>query len=88
MGGSISERCLEVPAWMFDRAVCAKVRFDVAPHVDVGALVDLVKLLRAARPFRLHTFRAQHRALTTRIGEASMTGALSLNRPTGVCRRN
>ena len=46
----MSERCLEVPAWMFDRGICAKVRFDAAPHVNTGALVDLVKLLRATRP--------------------------------------
>jgi len=49
IGGSTSERCLEVPAWMFDRGVCAAVRFDTAPHVDIGALIDLEKLLRATR---------------------------------------
>ena len=50
IGGSISERWLEVPDWMFDRGVCAMVRIDTAPHVDVGALANLVKLLRATRP--------------------------------------
>jgi hypothetical protein len=35
---------------MFDRGVCAMVRLDVAPHADLGALVALVKLLRATRP--------------------------------------
>ena len=48
--GSMSERCLELPTWMFDRGICAAVRFEAAPHVDIGALVDLVKLLAAVRP--------------------------------------
>lgn len=46
----MSERCLEVRAWMFDRGVCAMVRIEASAHVDVGALADLSKLLRAGRP--------------------------------------
>ena len=30
IGGWMSERCLEVPAWMFDRGFCAKSRFEAA----------------------------------------------------------
>ena len=42
-------RYLEVPAWMFDRGICPKAHWNLAPYVDIGALVDLVKLLRAIR---------------------------------------
>ncbi|MGY2735523.1 hypothetical protein ACVWYO_003197 [Sphingomonas sp. UYP23] len=31
IGGSVSERCPSVPAWMFDRGICAKVRFERLP---------------------------------------------------------
>lgn len=48
--GAMSDRWLEIPAWMFDRAVCALVRIGVAPQVDIGTLNALARLLRAAEP--------------------------------------
>ena len=50
IAGSAADRLLEIPAWMFDRAVCGMVRVDGTPRVDIGALVALVKLLQAAQP--------------------------------------
>src|SRR5262249_23671599 len=47
MVDSDSDRWQEVPAWMFDRAVCVKVRLRVSdPHADISALVALASLLR------------------------------------------
>jgi hypothetical protein len=38
-------RCLAVPAWMFDRAVCLGVRQSDTPQVELAALVRLRRLL-------------------------------------------
>lgn len=46
----MSDGWLEIPVWMFDRAVCALVRIGVAPQVDIGTLSALASLLRAAKP--------------------------------------
>ena len=46
---SDANRWLEIPAWMFDRSACAKVRVAVEPHIDLPALVMLGALLRDAR---------------------------------------
>ncbi len=44
---SDSDRWLEIPAWMFDRSACAKVRLVATdPHADISALVALASLLR------------------------------------------
>lgn len=47
--GATSDRWLEIPAWMFDRAACALARGRVVPGRP-GALSALAKLLRAAKP--------------------------------------
>ena len=37
---SDSDRWREIPAWMFDRSACAKVRLVATdPHADISALV-------------------------------------------------
>ena len=46
---SAASRWLEIPAWMFDRATCAKVRLSAEPRTDLSALVMLGALLRDAR---------------------------------------
>ena len=46
---SDANRWLEIPAWMFDRSACAKVRLAVEPHTDLSALVMLGALLRDVR---------------------------------------
>src|SRR5262249_6234546 len=43
---SDAKRWLEIPAWMFDRSACAKVRLAVEPNTDLSALVMLGALLR------------------------------------------
>jgi len=43
---SDANRWLEIPAWMFDRSACAKVRLAVEPHTDLSVLVMLGALLR------------------------------------------
>jgi hypothetical protein len=39
------ERWLEIPAWMFDRSACAKVRLEGKPHTDLAALARLAALV-------------------------------------------
>ena len=59
IGGSTSERCLEVPAWMFDRGVCAAggneasaVNFEMGNYVVVrGDLKAVTKVLQEGQPF-------------------------------------
>ena len=43
-----SDRWLELPAWMLDRAACAPMRMTAQPRVDVGALAALQALLTEA----------------------------------------
>jgi hypothetical protein len=38
-------RCMDVPAWMFDRAACLRVRRADTPRVELGALICLKALL-------------------------------------------
>lgn len=45
LSGVPSDRLLEVPAWMFDRAVSGNWRSLPVPHVDLAALHVLAKLL-------------------------------------------
>jgi hypothetical protein len=39
-----------VPAWMFDEAICARVRCAERPTVDCRALLSLAHLLDSVRP--------------------------------------
>src|SRR5690606_24260571 len=48
LSGRSSDRWLEVPAWMFDRAASAAWHIAVTPHVDLGTLGGLVMLLKEA----------------------------------------
>src|SRR6266446_10328427 len=43
---SDADRWLEVPAWMFDRSACARVRVAADAHVDLAALTALAALLQ------------------------------------------
>ena len=54
---SDAKRWLEIPAWMFDRSACAKVRLAVGPHTDLSALVMLGALLRDVRNIRSTQFK-------------------------------
>jgi len=45
LSGSDACRWLEVPAWMFDRSTCAKLRM-AAAHADLAAPTALAALLR------------------------------------------
>src|SRR5258708_1864682 len=57
LSGSDADRWLEVPAWMFDRSACAKVRVADA-HVDLAALTNLAAFLRHMRNGRLTSSNA------------------------------
>src|SRR5579863_2702153 len=46
LNGSDSNRWLEIPAWMFDRSTCVKVRVATEAHADLWALATLGALLR------------------------------------------
>lgn len=47
---SRSDRLLEVPSWMFERAASATWRIGAAPHVDGAAFAALAMLLQDATP--------------------------------------
>lgn len=47
--GSPADRWRDIPAWMFDRAVCTVMRVEATPRVDIGALNALCKLLQVAQ---------------------------------------
>ena len=72
LSGEASDRWLEVPAWMFDRALSASWRITAAPHVDLAVLGALASFFRTQARHRNRGRWAQHWALTTRIGEMSM----------------
>ena len=46
LSGSDADCWLEVPAWMFDRSACTKVRVVADGHADLAALTTLATLLR------------------------------------------
>ena len=46
-GDLTGRRTLELPVWMFDRAVCVGVRMVPAPQVELQSLSDLAMLLAA-----------------------------------------
>ena len=46
-GDLTGRRTLELPIWMFDRAICVGVRMAPAPQVDLQSLSDLAALLAA-----------------------------------------
>lgn len=45
LGAKQTARCMHVPAWMFDRAACLRVRRADTPQVELAALICLKGLL-------------------------------------------
>jgi hypothetical protein len=68
---------LEIPAWMFDRATCSRMRLTVTPRVACEHLVALRTLLRACGTATrtLQGLQDQHRPLNT-TGDADATTPL------------
>jgi hypothetical protein len=64
---SNANRWLEIPAWMFDRSACAKVRLADEPHTDLSALVMLGALRRPLPAVEF--FPAEIGTLAGRAGE-------------------
>jgi hypothetical protein len=52
------DRSVEVPAWMFERAVCDQLRLTATPFVDCHALIELKAVLRTAP--RADMLQAEH----------------------------
>jgi hypothetical protein len=48
LSGSDAGRSVEIPAWMFDRTVCAEARLSATAYVSAAALSALCDLLRHA----------------------------------------
>jgi hypothetical protein len=46
--GSDADRWLKVPAWMFSRLACARVRVAADAHADMAALMALAGMVRHA----------------------------------------
>ena len=46
LNGTDADRRLEVPAWMFDRSACARVRVAADVYVKLSALTSLMALLQ------------------------------------------
>ena len=65
-----NDRSLEVPAWMFEPAVCDHLRVADTPLVDCQALIELKAVLHTA--LRADVLQAQHHSLTAR-GDADAT---------------
>jgi hypothetical protein len=59
-------RSLEVPAWMFEPAVCDHLRVADAPFVDCPTLIELQGVLQTALPADM--LQAQHLSLTAAGG--------------------
>jgi hypothetical protein len=53
---------LEIPAWMFDGAICCRFASGGPPHVDVCSLKSLRVLLGAARARTPDMVKAQHQS--------------------------
>jgi hypothetical protein len=48
LSGTDVDRWLEIPAWMFERSACARVRVAADAHADLAALMALAALVRDA----------------------------------------
>jgi len=46
--GHVTDRCLELPMWMFDSVACAAIRVEANPHAHIAALSALMTLLKQA----------------------------------------
>ena len=66
---SDANRWLEIPAWMFERSACAKVRLAVEPHADLSALVMVGALLRDVRNKRSTASNAADSGVSPPTGE-------------------
>jgi hypothetical protein len=73
---SEANRWLEIPAWMFDRTACARVRLAAHAHADLSALIALGALLQGccttALQRRMPPNRAYQISLAIGIGERPM----------------
>jgi hypothetical protein len=73
---SDANRWLEIPAWMFDRSACAKVRLALEPHTDLSALIwwgtHCGMYGTEVLEHRMPPILAYHLFLATRIGETPM----------------
>jgi hypothetical protein len=59
----LARRSLQIPQWMFDAAVCHRVRMETTPSVNARALQELRHLLSASRaPAPEVMLEAQHRS--------------------------
>src|SRR5688572_17483462 len=61
-----NDRSLEVPAWMFEPALCDHLRVAEALRVDGQALIELKAVLQTA--LRADVLEAQHYSLTANGG--------------------
>ncbi len=61
----LAKRALAIPQWMFDAAVCHRVRMEAMPNVSARALQELRRLLSASRtPAPEVMLEGQHRSLS------------------------
>jgi len=64
-----NDRSLEVPAWMFEPALCDHLRVAAAPCVDGRALIELTTVLQPARGGDV--LEAQHDSVIAAGGAAA-----------------
>ena len=48
LSGTDVDRWLEIPAWIFERSACARMRVAADAHVDPAALMAFAELVRDA----------------------------------------
>ena len=82
--GTEGVRCLEVPQWMFDRAVCSGMHLADAPSVECDQLRNLLSLLRdTAGPADVALQKNQHPVLIDKTDAKNKVSEVPFREPTG-----
>jgi len=80
--GKERRNCFEIPQWMFDSAVCSRMRVTESPHVCSTALQTLKQLLEETSTApRSSVIEAQHRSLSDKGGADAQSSTKLAARP-------
>lgn len=82
IAGKERRNCFEIPQWMFDSAVCSRMRVTESPHVCSTALQTLKQLLKeTSTASQSAVIEAQHRSLSEKGGADAQTSTKLAARP-------
>ena len=80
--GKERRNCFEIPQWMFDSAVCSRMRVTESPHVCATALRTLKQLIEeTSTASRCAVIEAQHHSLSEKGGADAQTPTKLAARP-------